>query len=369
MQTVLALGMVTVIAAGISPAVGETSNHSVEQAPIAAAPVETQSCISPTPEDFEHVDEARSDNTRPDLRDYSYKSGKKADAERDKLKDQLHLVFHEYTPEVTADPKRTLDNFRVFAGKYGLTVAVETANPKEAPTEAELNSQSAVNSINEVGNSLSKLPEVYIKKTEVKQITFFSNVNSDHEVLDYVNQKNADRAIHMNINTANSRLPHESFHLLDGLECGPDNMYVDPVYNAINGQPNIYQNAWPVPALTPEQSRMSNELFTARQYGIAGKLVEAGVDYDTAMCRASIKLAPDAANVLTATSYGLNRIIEDKADLGEQLLDPMQHNKIFDDKKPKLFEKARLEAARLWHLMPAYAEYLLVTGQLPNKCS
>ncbi|HEU4830824.1 MAG TPA: hypothetical protein VFS65_01480 [Candidatus Saccharimonadales bacterium] len=120
-----------------------------------------------------------------------------------------------------------------------------------------------------------------------------------------------------------SLLEHEIFHLMDMRECGLEGMYQDTQYAALNPISTLYEG---------------HTKYVSEESAFEGAS------------------GPD---VVVRSDYGFTNIVEDKATLGEAILDPAQVRTVVEAaESPVLQSKSLLLLARLYQDRPDILQYL-----------
>lgn len=150
---------------------------------------------------------------------------------------------------------------------------------------------------------------------------------------------------------------HEMTHIWDANQCGPNGMSVDEQYNDLNpvneGAYNFYADT------TGYYDKVSASTEIGAQ-DLYMQLQLAQTDEE----KAAIQVQIDAIKqlVVTADSYGMTNVLEDKATLGAQLFGDYSRWQVEASDSPIYQQKAILLATRVLQDHPEFIDYFARTG-------
>lgn len=358
-------------------------------APTMASPeAGRENCIEPTAEDMAVVDELLSKPKSPELLldadDGSMKVSNEAWERRDSYLDafaherglQVHEGWSVYqylaedfgsieTGKVPSPTDFYLETTNSFMQQLGVTVTMGSGNDYSfggrGLTAEELENQNTKLTLMNIVNAYAGVTQEYIDAMGLKNIVLVTGMSTEG-VAGYAIPNGPHDTFYINVDTSESALPfdvsginHEGYHLLDGGQCGPSNMAVDPSFTSLNQGINIYsdittqpyQESYSLEEYYKDVSAIQQHMYDAKLAGdVEGYCILAAADDEL------------ASQVVTYSDDHTNPA-EEKAGLGSQLMNDYVINEVTNPRFPKLAAKAKFLLARLYHMEPAVVEYLI----------
>lgn len=258
-----------------------------------------------------------------------------------------------------------------FMNQFGVEVAVGTPDltysyGARAPRAEELESPAAKWTMQGILSAFSNLPKEYVELTGLKRIIIMTG-SAGAEVAGYAVTSGAHDTFFIDIEKGKNimldqhGILHETYHLLDAAQCGPQAMLVDEGFTQQNSPNPIYRT---------ERDGVVEEPSVPSMQSYDNAVMNRRAMFDSStpksvLCQTQMQEDQEAALVETYSSYHPNPA-EDKAEIGAQLVTPNDYVTITDTRFAKFWPKVQYLMARLYHQNPAIVEYFTETGRRPS---
>lgn len=245
-----------------------------------------------------------------------------------------------------------------FASQYGMTI--EVASPDEpalvedgarVPTAEELETPNAKSAIVNTVLTLSTMPVEFVRQIGWERTV----LEAKHpDAAAYVHGKYPG-TVFSNVSAMDDSgiqrvYYHEAYHLLDKAECGEGKQIrQDPGFDLLNKSD-----------VRPQQPlRMNSKESIERRHGddAYAEVFDNGAEQSYPKCAVNLIKFAELANAARITDYSYKTLAEDKAEIGQNMLDPYAYDAILDPRTPIIREKTIYLLGRMVAFNPAVAQY------------
>lgn len=197
-------------------------------------------------------------------------------------------------------------------------------------------------------SDLGELPVEFIKYVGLKHIVVL-NIQ-DKKTAGYADVAGAHDTFYSGIESVPGNIfDHELSHLKDAKECGSSNMFIDKDFDALNPKKNIYLN--------PGQYISRDKYGELIQKDLSDLQLAKALNKKSEVTKIEKRIAAVGKRVFTTSEYGKTALVEDKAEISADLLNPFFHSYLIDKERPILRRKAIFLAARIYQSNPKLLKY------------
>lgn len=251
-----------------------------------------------------------------------------------------------------------------FLKLYGVELVVAMTGQKLTEdgvgytSTQELDNTYSKNALITLIESIGELPVELIKYVDLQQIVLLKDI--DDKVAGFVKPVTHPHKIFMkpDPNLPYNTLRHEFYHLLDVLECGPYDAQFDTKFTDLNPL-DIYAERQGV--------YTSREGTFETRITLSDSIRSAQLVGDVALQdQFTAQLKEVKSRIVTPSEYGLTTEQEDKAEIGADVLSPLNLPSVLSPESPFLRKKALYLLARLWQRFSGAVEYLSEISSRPH---
>jgi hypothetical protein len=247
--------------------------------------------------------------------------------------------------------------------------AAEIGEEVTTPTPQELETPNAKSQVLGIADIFAIAPVNLTKKLGIKEVALVSNGKG------YGGKALIENGVFViNLSGTNedgSPSDHEYAHLVDAGECSAKKMFNDPTFTAINRDDEAaYGPDYDTPLTDAELAAQPKTFEDISEEHHALRILKrkAAKAGDTEAYNDAVTQTDTLVqDVEMMRSYDHRSVVEDKADIGLNLLHPENYSDMENPKRPKIRQKFIELLARLYTLAPDVATYYISIGNAHHR--